>query len=140
MNCGVFLRSIIDNPADDGPRLVYADWLEEQGQCDWAEFIRISMQLARSVEEWPTIQQVTFKECAPLENQRAEVIVTGPCLNSHVFSPSQRLFEVLHPDGKRTRSWYPTWLKYDVMGREVQEYEVKTNFFQTVTQEILSLA
>src|SRR5262249_22944336 len=26
-----FLRAIADNPAEDGPRLVYADWLEERG-------------------------------------------------------------------------------------------------------------
>lgn len=26
-----FLRAIIDDPDDDGPRLIYADWLEERG-------------------------------------------------------------------------------------------------------------
>jgi uncharacterized protein (TIGR02996 family) len=26
-----FLKAILDNPEDDAPRLVYADWLEEQG-------------------------------------------------------------------------------------------------------------
>ena len=42
-----FLRSIRENPADDGPRLVYADWLEENGQTIKAEFIRIQCDLAR---------------------------------------------------------------------------------------------
>jgi uncharacterized protein (TIGR02996 family) len=41
-----FLETILDNPADDGPRLVYADWLEEQGDPR-AEFIRDQLQLAR---------------------------------------------------------------------------------------------
>ena len=34
-----FLRAIIANPDDDGPRLVYADWLEERGECERAEFL-----------------------------------------------------------------------------------------------------
>jgi uncharacterized protein (TIGR02996 family) len=36
-----FLRTILDAPEDDAPRLVYADWLEEHGQPERAEFIRI---------------------------------------------------------------------------------------------------
>src|SRR5262245_7675431 len=34
-----FLAAILEQPDDDGPRLVYADWLEEQGQSDRAELI-----------------------------------------------------------------------------------------------------
>lgn len=41
-----FLATILDNPDDDGPRLVYADWLEENGQCERAEFIRVQCELA----------------------------------------------------------------------------------------------
>ena len=36
-----FLMTILDHPDDDGPRLVYADWLEEHGDCDRAELIRL---------------------------------------------------------------------------------------------------
>jgi uncharacterized protein (TIGR02996 family) len=39
------LRAICENPDDDGPRLVYADWCEEQGDADRAEFIRLQCQL-----------------------------------------------------------------------------------------------
>lgn len=35
-----FLRAIIENPYDDGLRLVYADWLEEHGHRERADFIR----------------------------------------------------------------------------------------------------
>jgi uncharacterized protein (TIGR02996 family) len=35
-----FLRSIFDAPDDDTPRLVYADFLQENSQADRAEFIR----------------------------------------------------------------------------------------------------
>ena len=35
-----FVRAIAEHPDDDAPRLVYADWLEEHGQPERAEFIR----------------------------------------------------------------------------------------------------
>jgi uncharacterized protein (TIGR02996 family) len=41
-----FLQAIRENPADDGPRLIYADWLEERGDPR-AEFIRVECELAR---------------------------------------------------------------------------------------------
>lgn len=41
-----FLRAIHANPDDDAPRLVYSDWLEENGQEDRAEFIRISLAMS----------------------------------------------------------------------------------------------
>jgi uncharacterized protein (TIGR02996 family) len=39
--------AICDSPADDLPRLVYADWLDEHGASDYAEFIRVQCELAR---------------------------------------------------------------------------------------------
>jgi uncharacterized protein (TIGR02996 family) len=42
-----FLRAICEAPDDDAPRLVFADWLDEQGDPDRAEFIRLHIQLAR---------------------------------------------------------------------------------------------
>ncbi len=44
-----FLRDILANPDDDAPRLIFADWLEEQGDANSvarAEFIRIQCALA----------------------------------------------------------------------------------------------
>lgn len=35
------LRAIRDQPDDDAPRLIYADWLDEQGDADRATFIRL---------------------------------------------------------------------------------------------------
>src|SRR5262245_17894644 len=42
-----FLPDIIANPDDDAPRLIYADWLEENGEPERAEFIRVQCELAR---------------------------------------------------------------------------------------------
>jgi uncharacterized protein (TIGR02996 family) len=40
-----FLQTIAENP-EDGPRLVYADWLDEHGRAERAEFIRLQCELA----------------------------------------------------------------------------------------------
>jgi uncharacterized protein (TIGR02996 family) len=42
-----FLDDIVANIDDDTPRLVYADWLEENGQDERAEFIRVQIERAR---------------------------------------------------------------------------------------------
>lgn len=42
------VRQILTRPADDTPRLVYADWLDEHDQADRAEFIRMSVEANRS--------------------------------------------------------------------------------------------
>ncbi len=42
-----FVHSILDNPDDDTPRLVFADWLEEHGRESHAELIRVQCELAR---------------------------------------------------------------------------------------------
>ena len=51
MNALSFLQAIRDDPADDVPRLVFADWLDDAGEYDRAEFIRIQCELARGVRD-----------------------------------------------------------------------------------------
>lgn len=41
-----FLRTIAENPHDDTPRLVFADWLDDRGHPERAEFIRLQCELA----------------------------------------------------------------------------------------------
>jgi uncharacterized protein (TIGR02996 family) len=36
-----FLRAVIDRPDDNLPRLIFADWLDEHGEPERAEFIRV---------------------------------------------------------------------------------------------------
>jgi uncharacterized protein (TIGR02996 family) len=42
-----FLAAIIADPADNSPRLMYADWLTEQGESARSEFIRVQCALAK---------------------------------------------------------------------------------------------
>lgn len=45
------LRTICERPEDDCARLVFADWLEEQGEGERAEFVRVQV----AVEPWRSI-------------------------------------------------------------------------------------
>ncbi len=47
-----FLSDIRASP-DDGVRLIYADWLQENGQPQRAEFIRVQVELARLADDDP---------------------------------------------------------------------------------------
>jgi uncharacterized protein (TIGR02996 family) len=42
------LRAILVDPADDAPRLVLADWLDENGEPERAEFIRLDIAARRN--------------------------------------------------------------------------------------------
>src|SRR5437773_1150439 len=48
-----FLSDAAEHPEDDAPRLVYADWLDEQGRSDYAELIRVQCRLASSTPDAP---------------------------------------------------------------------------------------
>jgi uncharacterized protein (TIGR02996 family) len=53
------LQRILEAPADDIPRLIYADWLEEKGQDKRAEFIRVSCRLhIPQCQLWPRCLQI----------------------------------------------------------------------------------
>jgi uncharacterized protein (TIGR02996 family) len=43
------LRGILECPEDDTARLVFADWLDENGQAERAEFVRVQVELARAL-------------------------------------------------------------------------------------------
>lgn len=60
-----FLQAIVDNPDDDAPRLIFADWLEERGDKDSrarAEFIRVQFALRDLPPEHPLRPQLEERE------------------------------------------------------------------------------
>jgi uncharacterized protein (TIGR02996 family) len=65
-------QAILHNPDDDGPRLVYADWLEEHGDADRAEFIRVQIALAGLSLADDRHATLTAREQALLGARRAE--------------------------------------------------------------------
>lgn len=50
MTINPLLAAILDDPADNARRLVYADWLEEHGQQERGEFIRVQIEIANACE------------------------------------------------------------------------------------------
>lgn len=58
------LRSVLENPDDDQPRLVMADWLEENGEPERAEFIRVQCELARTAKDETTRIRTNDREAA----------------------------------------------------------------------------
>lgn len=60
-NHAQFLQAILDQPEEDAPRLVYADWLEEQGDPR-GEFIRIQCQLDALTEVDPDFRELYARE------------------------------------------------------------------------------
>jgi uncharacterized protein (TIGR02996 family) len=56
------LQAIIDDPDDDMVRLVYADWLDDRGQSERAEFIRVQIELARLPFEDERISELQARE------------------------------------------------------------------------------
>jgi uncharacterized protein (TIGR02996 family) len=66
-----FVQAIIENPDDDTPRLVYADWLAEHGDAARAEFIRVQIALAALDRHDPDAQPL-FRRQGELWQQHRE--------------------------------------------------------------------
>jgi uncharacterized protein (TIGR02996 family) len=66
-----FREAILDDPGDDQLRLVFADWLEENGQADRAEWMRLSLRAAAFEPRQKEYQRLAsqgrahFEKCRP---------------------------------------------------------------------------
>jgi uncharacterized protein (TIGR02996 family) len=65
-----FLATILEHPDEDAPRLVYADWLEEQGETDRAEFIRVQIELAKLDVEPERRSDLELRESQLMRNKK----------------------------------------------------------------------
>jgi uncharacterized protein (TIGR02996 family) len=81
-----FFDRIRDDPTDDGPRLIYADWLAEHGQPDRAEFVRIQCALDRLPEDDPRRPELRERERVLLEAKEARWTADlAPLVSDWVF-------------------------------------------------------
>jgi uncharacterized protein (TIGR02996 family) len=73
-----FLQAIIACPDEDTPRLIYADWLEEQGDSLRAEFIRLQVRAA--LESTPSEERLQLHRAARqiIENHQPELLAMFP--------------------------------------------------------------
>lgn len=87
------LQAILNDPADDNSRLIYADFIEEEGESERAEFIRLQIELARlegllfadcdACALWPDTDGHEHEDDCPHSQkhprrQRERVLLSGP--------------------------------------------------------------
>src|SRR5215217_3370403 len=62
------LTAIGEHPEEDTPRLMYADWLEENGQPERADFVRNQVELGRVGLDDPARRELVVKNVYYLNN------------------------------------------------------------------------
>jgi uncharacterized protein (TIGR02996 family) len=82
------LRDIVEDPEDDAPRLVYADWLEDHGRPERAELIRAQIALASPPEGGAERRALRAREAELLEKHEEEWV--GPLKQLGVRAGSLR--------------------------------------------------
>src|SRR5947209_8564515 len=75
-----FIRGIAANLYDDTPRLAFADWLDEHGEHDRAEFIRVQCELepVRDQYEIPRAAELHARESKLLREHEEKWLGTLP--------------------------------------------------------------
>lgn len=63
------LRAILDDPADDLPRLAYADWCDENGRAERAEFVRLQIGRERD-PDWHGFLCLPERPCRNCRRER----------------------------------------------------------------------
>jgi uncharacterized protein (TIGR02996 family) len=53
-----FLTSILEDPDDDATRLIFADWLEENGQADKSAFVRLEVGMSQLPQHSPRYPEI----------------------------------------------------------------------------------
>ena len=70
------LAAILAEPDEDTPRLVYADWLDENGQGDRAAFVRAQVEAVRAEPFGPKARAATLRADELLNRNRKEWTAT----------------------------------------------------------------
>lgn len=90
------IRAICLEPADDTARLVYADWLQDNGEENRAEFIRLSCELSRvSFEVDEFCMNCYGGGGVPVKDKESGKYRKMPCWNCHnkLCESCQSLFQ-----------------------------------------------
>ena len=138
-----FLLAIFADPGSDLPRLAFADHLDDTGDPDWAELIRLQCDLhPRGMGEWTLSHVRRLRELrdrrfpgAPLPERGFQ---TGPGIDL----PAEALAD---PDGFRRLACegHPHWYGADrlrvVSGRLTEPTAVETLLRSPVTQRVTAL-
>jgi uncharacterized protein (TIGR02996 family) len=69
-------RAVAASPADDAPRLIYADWLDEHGEADHAEFIRLQVRPPAGCDGTGPAGRCPCRACGPGRKRVRDLIIT----------------------------------------------------------------
>jgi uncharacterized protein (TIGR02996 family) len=73
-----FLRDIIEHPENDTPRLIYADWLEENGQADRGQLIRLQCRYVNLYQHYINHHDAKVGNCEECnESHRVSELLTS---------------------------------------------------------------
>ncbi|MCC6418429.1 MAG: TIGR02996 domain-containing protein [Gemmataceae bacterium] len=86
------LQGIFAAPDDDGPRLIYADWLEENGWPGWACLIRVQCELARLPGRDPRRPALEAREAELLRDHGEAWCAQLPAPPGFAWEPLHRGF------------------------------------------------
>lgn len=131
------LRAILDRPDDDLPRLVLADWLDEHGEGERAEFIRVQCAIWRlgHAASWTCACDssvgVVCEWCQDREPlQRRERTLFGAIWDRWFVLPE---LQSPHP------SFAPITMVYDLETRRL-EYHIRRGFVESVACDLRTFA
>jgi uncharacterized protein (TIGR02996 family) len=100
-----FLDAVCADTSDDFPRLIMADWLEDEGRVERAEFIRVQVELARMETEEPCDREDQPYGCLPFE-------ANGKCFPCQRRVPLwRRERELLHPEAEGGNDREMAWVE-----------------------------
>jgi uncharacterized protein (TIGR02996 family) len=86
------LATIFDQPEEDAPRLVYADWLQEHDETEHAEFIRVQCEHVRTDFGSPERDACEARMALAWEAMRAKFAGEFPEIGEHDLSQYRRGF------------------------------------------------
>ncbi len=111
------MRAIVEQPDDDLPRLVAADWLEEHNQRERAEFIRVQVELAG----W---------DWGPHTDEEMHLAIRCQCAGCALRQRERELANN-NPNGMRNIDWWAITDK--VPTDHVHTYEFSRGFVSRLT-------
>jgi uncharacterized protein (TIGR02996 family) len=100
------LRAVVAAADDDAPRLVFADWLDETGESEQAEFIRLDIRMEALAEDDPARRALGRRRAALIGRHQAAWAGLDPELLRHVAPVFHRgLVEELHWGDAHPAHW-----------------------------------
>jgi uncharacterized protein (TIGR02996 family) len=131
-----YLRAVLALPDDDGPRLCAADWWDERGAAERAEFVRVQCELARWSCECDTSEERVYhdecrcKERAELRRRERELAV-----HCAAWAGTDEMMKALGADRVRRLglSMAFTDLEFSLDGRPFALGEFRRGFVEEVT-------